>query len=86
MVREVQETSLSLRMVPLQGTFQKMQRLVRDLSRKSGKPVTFTTDLPDGEDTELDRSIADAIAEPPEDDRAEWPHGETSAKGREARE
>ncbi len=60
-VRELQELSMSMRMVPIHGVFQKMARLVRDLSRKAGKDVTFATL---GEDTELDRSIVDKIADP----------------------
>src|SRR5690625_4548783 len=60
-LRELQDTSLTLRMVPLKSTFQKMNRLVRDLSRKAGKPVTFSTL---GEDTEIDRNMVDIINEP----------------------
>jgi two-component system chemotaxis sensor kinase CheA len=53
--------SMSMRMVPIHGVFQKMARLVRDLSRNAEKDVTFATQ---GEDTELDRSIVDKIADP----------------------
>jgi len=60
-VRELQELSMSMRMVPIQGVFQKMARLVRDLSRKAGKTINFSTL---GEETELDRSIVDKIADP----------------------
>ena len=60
-VRELQELSLSMRMVPISGVFQKMARVVRDLTHKAGKNVEFTTV---GEDTELDRSIVDKIADP----------------------
>jgi two-component system chemotaxis sensor kinase CheA len=60
-VRELQELSMSMRMVPIHGVFQKMARLVRDLSRKADKDIMFTTF---GEDTELDRSIVDKIANP----------------------
>ena len=59
--RELQETGMSLRMVPLRSTFQKMARLVRDLSRKAGKKVDFTMS---GKDTELDKSIVDRIGDP----------------------
>jgi two-component system chemotaxis sensor kinase CheA len=61
LVRELQELSMSMRMVPIHGVFQKMARLVRDLSRKAEKDVAFDTL---GEDTELDRSIVDKIADP----------------------
>ena len=60
-VRELQELSMSMRMVPIAGVFQKMARLVRDLSHKAGKQITFVTH---GEETELDRSIVDKIADP----------------------
>lgn len=59
--RELQDLTLSMRMVPLKGTFQKMARLVRDLARKSGKVVQFETE---GEDTEIDRNMVDAINDP----------------------
>ena len=36
---ELQRISMSMRMVPIKNTFQKMIRLVRDLSKKSGKEV-----------------------------------------------
>ncbi len=60
-VRELQELSMSMRMVPIAGVFQKMARLVRDLSHKAGKEIHFVTK---GEDTELDRNIVDKIADP----------------------
>ncbi len=60
-IREVQELSMSMRMVPIAGVFQKMARLVRDLSHKAGKKIDFITE---GEETELDRSIVDKIADP----------------------
>ncbi|WP_340103490.1 chemotaxis protein CheA [Rhodohalobacter sp. 8-1] len=60
-LRELQDTSLILRMVPLRATFHKMNRLVRDLARKAGKSVKFSTI---GEDTEIDRNMVDIINEP----------------------
>lgn len=59
--RELQNVSMSLRMVPLSATFQKMARAVRDLSRKSGKKVEFVTE---GDDTEIDRNMVEAIGDP----------------------
>jgi len=59
--RELQELSMSMRMVPVQGVFQKMARLVRDLSRKAGKEIDFVMT---GADTELDRNVVEAIADP----------------------
>ncbi len=60
-IRDLQELSMSMRMVPVQGVFQKMARLVRDLSRKANKDVDF---IMTGADTELDRNVVEAIADP----------------------
>lgn len=60
-VRELQDMSMSLRMVPLKATFTKMARLVRDVSRKTGKQVNLVTD---GEETEIDRNLVDVINDP----------------------
>ena len=60
-IRELQELSMSMRMVQISGVFQKMTRLVRDVSRKAEKQINFITE---GEETELDRSIVDKIADP----------------------
>lgn len=58
---ELQRTAMSMRMVPIKNTFQKMIRLVRDLSRKSGKAVQL---MMSGEETEIDRNMVDAIHDP----------------------
>lgn len=60
-VRELQDLSMSMRMVPVQGVFQKMSRLARDVMKKAGKQVDFVTT---GEETELDRTVVDKIADP----------------------
>lgn len=60
-VRDLQEMSLSLRMVPIAATFQKMARVVRDLSKKLGKQIRFETE---GEETELDKTVVDQIGDP----------------------
>lgn len=60
-MRQIQELSMSLRMVSIKATFQKMARLVRDLSKKTGKQVEFLTD---GEDTELDKTVVEKIGDP----------------------
>ncbi|MBI2886035.1 MAG: chemotaxis protein CheA [Chloroflexi bacterium] len=60
-VRELQGLSMSMRMVPLKATFQKMQRLVRDLAHKSGKQVQLITE---GEETEIDKNMVDVITDP----------------------
>jgi two-component system, chemotaxis family, sensor kinase CheA len=58
---EVQRTAMSMRMVPIRHLFQRMERLVRDLSRKTGKQVNLETS---GEETELDKTIAEELADP----------------------
>jgi len=60
-VRELQDLTMSMRMIPLKPTFQKMARLVRDLARKNDKMVNFVTE---GEDTEIDRNMVDKISDP----------------------
>ena len=58
---ELQKTSTSLRMVPIKQTFQRMCRLVRDLSRDAGKQVGVVTE---GEDTEIDKNMVEEIYNP----------------------
>ena len=60
-VRELQELSMSMRMVPLRSTFQKLARVVRDTASKVGKSVHFATE---GEDVEIDRNLVDILADP----------------------
>jgi len=57
----LQKTAMSLRMVPIKNTFQKMVRLVRDLAKKAGKEVQLVMS---GEDTEIDRNMVEEIYEP----------------------
>jgi two-component system chemotaxis sensor kinase CheA len=59
--RELQDISMSMRMVPIQGVFQKMSRLVRDLTHKFGKEIDLV--LVGGE-TELDRGLVESISDP----------------------
>ena len=58
---ELQDIVMSIRMVPLSGVFQKMARLVRDMSKKLGKEVEFVTA---GGETEVDKTINEAIGDP----------------------
>ncbi len=60
-IRQLQDLTMALRMVPLKPTFQKMARLVRDLGKKAGKSVQYVTD---GEDTEIDRNMVEALNDP----------------------
>ncbi len=58
---ELQHTAMSMRMVPIKQTFDKMIRLVRDLSKKSGKQVNLVME---GAETEIDRNMVDSIYDP----------------------
>ncbi len=58
---DLQKTAMSMRMVPVGGLFQKMSRLVRDLSRKTGKQAELEAI---GADTELDRNVVEELADP----------------------
>jgi two-component system chemotaxis sensor kinase CheA len=58
---ELQMISMSMRMVPIGQTLRKMVRLVRDLARKSKKTVELHLE---GEDTEIDRNMVEAIYDP----------------------
>lgn len=60
-VREIQECAMGMRMVPIGPTFQKMKRLVRDVSRKAGKEVELFIN---GEETELDKTVIQQISDP----------------------
>ena len=58
---DLQRTAMSLRMVPIRNTFQKMARLVRDLGVQQGKDIQLVLE---GEDTELDRNIVEELGDP----------------------
>ena len=58
---DLQRNAMSLRMVEIRGAFQKMNRLVRDLSAAQGKQVQL---LLSGEETEIDRNIVEELGDP----------------------
>ncbi len=58
---ELQRNAMSLRMVPVRATFQKMTRLVRDIGAQQKKQVQL---ILDGEETELDRNIVEKLGDP----------------------
>lgn len=59
--RDIQEVAMSMRMIPLSGTFRKMMRLVRDLAHKAEKKVSLEII---GEETEVDKTIIEQISDP----------------------
>jgi two-component system chemotaxis sensor kinase CheA len=60
-MRQIQEMAMSLRMVSVRATFQKMARLARDLAKKCGREIELITE---GEETELDKSVVEKIGDP----------------------
>lgn len=58
---ELQDVVMSMRMVPISSTFTKMQRVVRDMSRKTGKSVELKLV---GDQTEVDKNILENISDP----------------------
>jgi two-component system chemotaxis sensor kinase CheA len=58
---DLQRTALTMRMIPIRGTFQKMSRLVRDTSVQLGKEIRLVVE---GEETELDRTVIEEIGDP----------------------
>jgi two-component system chemotaxis sensor kinase CheA len=58
---EMQDAIMQVRMLPVSFVFQRFPRLVRDISRKLGKEVSLVLE---GEDTEADKNIIEALADP----------------------
>lgn len=58
---EIQEMVMSVRMVPLTTTFLKMQRVVRDMSKKLNKEVKLQLI---GEETEVDKNVIEHLSDP----------------------
>lgn len=58
---DLQNVIMSMRMVPLTNTFQKMNRIVFDVSRKLGKDIEFEMI---GDTTEVDKNIIEHISDP----------------------
>lgn len=58
---DLQNVIMSMRMVPLTNTFQKMNRIVFDVSRKLGKDIEFEMV---GDQTEVDKNIIEHISDP----------------------
>lgn len=58
---ELQDVVMSMRMMPLSGVFQKMNRIVRDMSKKLDRKVDLVAI---GGETEMDKNVNDAISDP----------------------
>lgn len=59
--RDLQESVMSIRMIPMSVVFSRFPRMLRDLAAKLGKKVEFTTK---GEATELDKGMVEKITDP----------------------
>jgi two-component system, chemotaxis family, sensor kinase CheA len=57
----LRENSMTIRMMPIRGTFEKFRRLVHDLARDLGKDVELTIE---GAETELDKTVIDQLSDP----------------------
>jgi two-component system chemotaxis sensor kinase CheA len=60
-LNDLQRSVMKIRMVPVDQLFRRFPRMVRDVSRQCGREVELAVS---GQDTDLDKSILDAIAEP----------------------
>ncbi|UOA09797.1 chemotaxis protein CheA [Methylobacter sp. S3L5C] len=61
LVEEVRDSALALRMVQIGGTFNRFQRVVRDVSKELGKDIDLVIS---GAETELDKTVVDKIGDP----------------------
>lgn len=59
--RLIQNRVMSLRMIPIRDTFDKMKRVVRDSSKKVNKPIHLVLE---GEETEIDKTMVEALSDP----------------------
>jgi two-component system chemotaxis sensor kinase CheA len=59
--RDLQESVMSIRMIPMSVVFSRFPRMLRDLATKLGKKVDFVTQ---GEATELDKGLVEKITDP----------------------
>ena len=80
---ELQDVVMSIRMIPVSSTFHKMERIVRDMSVKTGKKAKLVIS---GEDTELDKNVLDHLSDPlMHIIRNSMDHGLETAEEREAK-
>ena len=61
LINELQDIVMSIRMLPISTVFQKMRRLVRDVSKKVGKEAELVLI---GEETEVDKNVIDSLTDP----------------------
>ncbi|HUK86175.1 MAG TPA: chemotaxis protein CheA [Terriglobales bacterium] len=60
-LQDLQKSVMKIRMVPVEQLFRRLPRVIRDLAKEEGKEVALQVS---GQDTDLDKSIVDMLAEP----------------------
>ncbi len=60
-MRELQDSVMRVRMLPISFVFSRFPRMVRDLAQRLGKQIEFTMT---GEQTELDKTVLEKIGDP----------------------
>ncbi len=61
LINELQDVVMSIRMLPVSNVFQKMKRIVRDMSKKIDKDIELVLV---GEETEVDKNVIDCLSDP----------------------
>lgn len=61
LVEEIRDSSMKIRMVPIGETFSRFNRVVRDISKETGKEITLEIK---GGETELDKTVVEKISDP----------------------
>ncbi len=59
--RSLQDMGMSMRLIPIDNTFRKMSRLLRDLAKKTGKKINLVME---GKETELDKGMVEKLGDP----------------------
>jgi two-component system chemotaxis sensor kinase CheA len=60
-IREMQDSIMSIRMVPMESIYSKFPKVVRDISKKLGKKVEFKHD---GDSVEIDKAMIEGLTDP----------------------
>lgn len=61
LIKQIQEKTMSFRMIPVRTLFNRFQRIIHDLGSKSGKQIQLHIS---GGETELDKAVAEKLHEP----------------------
>ncbi|MBI5643261.1 MAG: chemotaxis protein CheA [Deltaproteobacteria bacterium] len=61
LVEEIRDTSMKIRMVPIGETFSRFNRVIRDISKETGKEIELEIK---GGETELDKTVVEKISDP----------------------